>query len=112
MSPINIPISPPSPVIGDPIQESIFNQNQAATPQLSIEDRISRLEGQFGGLNNQFSSISNLISGPFSGGYSSYMSSPFGYGGNPFGYGGSPFGQSSFSPRMYGGIGGFMPYFG
>ena len=47
-----------------PAEESIFNQTSPATPQLSIEDRINRLEEQFGGLNNQFSNINSLISGP------------------------------------------------
>ncbi len=98
-----------------PAEESIFNQTSPATPQLSIEDRINRLEEQFGGLNNQFSNINSLISGPFSGGYgSSYGNNPFGYGGRPSfsPFSQSPFGQSSFPPMMYGGIGGFMPYFG
>tara|TARA_R100000995_G_scaffold80928_2_gene53257 strand:- start:828 stop:1268 length:441 start_codon:yes stop_codon:yes gene_type:complete len=146
MSPIDIPIPPPSPlvdplpeefiappppVIGYPMSPSgvsnvqedprVTGGDPMASQPMSIEDRITRLEGQFGGLNNQFSNINSLISGPFSGGYgSSYGNNPFGYssrqsfspfGQSPFGQL-SPFSQSPFSSMLYGGVGGFMPYFG
>jgi len=134
-----MPLPPPPPMV-DPIEEPLppppmvdpreflgpqVGQNRGPSvltggdlinqPQLTIEDRISRLEKQFGGINDQFSNINNLISGPFSGGYGNfpYMNNSFGYESSP--YLNNPFGYSSrsvFSPMLYGGVGGFMPYFG